>query len=93
MPFKRLGKGAFGRLLSYALFVLGFWLLFQAFERPSPGLGILGGILVLLAMYSMVGFKTSPGRRHSDAFDEAGDEPGKTGGKPPEGPPPGWSGQ
>ena len=52
-----LGKTLFSRIGAYAVFVLGFWLLFQAFDRPSPGLGVLGGALVLLAMYMMVGFR------------------------------------
>ena len=54
---KRLSKTLFSRIGAYAVFVLGFWLLFQAFERSSPGLGVLGGALVLLAMYMMVGFR------------------------------------
>ncbi len=54
---KGLGKTLFSRIGAYAVFVLGFWLLFQAFDRPSPGLGVLGGALVLLAMYMMVGFR------------------------------------
>ena len=60
-----LGRGILGRVLSYALFVLGFWLLFQAFERPSPGLGVLGGALILLAMYAMVGGRKGFGRFRS----------------------------
>ena len=36
MMFRDLGKGLLARLAAYALFILGFWLLFQAFERPSP---------------------------------------------------------
>jgi hypothetical protein len=53
MMFRDLGKGLLARLAAYALFILGFWLLFQAFERPSPALGVLGGALILAAMYSM----------------------------------------
>ena len=52
--FRGLGKGLLARVAAYALFILGFWLLFQAFERPSPALGVLGGALILAAMYSMV---------------------------------------
>jgi hypothetical protein len=40
-------RGLFGRLLGYATFALGFWLLFQGISRPSVGLGILGGGMVL----------------------------------------------
>jgi hypothetical protein len=54
---RRLGKTLFSRIAAYAVFVLGFWLLFQAFERSSPVLGVLGGASVLLAMYMMVGFR------------------------------------
>ena len=53
MMFRGLGKGLLARVGAYALFILGFWLLFQAFERPSPALGVLGGALILAAMYSM----------------------------------------
>ncbi len=53
MMFRDLGKSLLARLGAYALFILGFWLLFQAFERPSPALGVLGGALILAAMYSM----------------------------------------
>ena len=51
---KLLAKGLFGRLLSYAAFSLGFWLLYQGFSRPSPILAVLGGGVVLLGMYLMV---------------------------------------
>ena len=54
---KGIGRSLFSRVGAYAVFVLGFWLLYQAFDRPSLGLGVLGGALVLLAMYMMVGFK------------------------------------
>ena len=52
--FRTLAKGLFGRLLGYAGFALGFWLLYQGFSRPSPLLGVLGGGGVLAAMYFMV---------------------------------------
>jgi len=51
---KLLAKGLFGRLLSYAAFILGFWLLFQGFSRPSAVFAVLGGAVVLLGMYMMV---------------------------------------
>ncbi len=51
---KLLAKGLFGRFLSYAAFTLGFWLLFQGFSRPSAALAVIGGAVVLLAMYLMV---------------------------------------
>ena len=51
---KLLAKGLFGRLLSYAAFSLGFWLLYQGFSRPNAVLAVLGGGVVLLGMYLMV---------------------------------------
>jgi hypothetical protein len=51
---KALGKGLLARLLAYGVFGLGFWLLFQAFWRPSVMLGVLGGVLIPLGMYLMV---------------------------------------
>ena len=47
-------RGLLGRLLSYAAFVLGFWLLFQGFSKPSVPAGILGGAAILGGMYVMV---------------------------------------
>ena len=55
----RLGRGLLLRLLAYALFLLGFWLLFQAFEKSSVFMGIGGGAAVLVAMWAMVGFRRS----------------------------------
>ena len=51
---KLLAKGLFGRLISYAAFSLGFWLLYQGFSRPNAVLAVLGGGVVLLGMYLMV---------------------------------------
>ena len=56
----KLGKGLVMRLAAYALFLLGFWLLFQAFERSSFLYGIGGGVAVLAAMWAMVGFRRTP---------------------------------
>ena len=56
-------KGLLFRLAAYALFLAGFWLLFQAFERSSVGLGIGGGVAVLAAMWAMVGFRRPPSNR------------------------------
>jgi hypothetical protein len=55
-----LGKGLLLRLGAYALFVWGFWLLFQAFERSNIAIGVGGGVAVLVAMWAMVGFRRSP---------------------------------
>ena len=52
-----LGKGLLLRLGAYALFVWGFWLLFQAFERSNIAMGIGGGAAILAAMWAMVGFR------------------------------------
>lgn len=51
---KILAKGLFGRLLGYAAFGLGFWLLYQGISRPSVPLGVLGAALVPVAMGLMV---------------------------------------
>ena len=56
---KLLLKGLFGRLLGYAAFALGFWLLFQGISRPSVGIAILGGGMVLGSMFLMVAAKSS----------------------------------
>lgn len=68
-----IGKGLFLRLASYAVFILGFFLLFQAFENSNILVGIAGGVAVLVAMWLMVGFRSpswlsKPGdsARHSD---------------------------
>ena len=50
---KGIVRGLLGRLIGYALFGLGFWLLFQGFLRPSIPLGILGGAMILGGMYVM----------------------------------------
>ena len=51
---KTLVRGLFGRLLAYAAFGLGFWLLLQGFSNPSAPRGVLGGVMILIAMYLMV---------------------------------------
>ncbi len=56
----KLGRGLVLRLLAYSLFLLGFWLLFQAFERSNVLLGVGGGAVVLVAMWAMVGFRRTP---------------------------------
>ena len=53
-----LGKGLLMRLGSYAVFILGFLLLFRAFENSSILVGLAGGIAVLAAMWLMVGFRS-----------------------------------
>ena len=59
---KLLAKCLFGRLLSYAAFSLGFWLLYQGFSRPNAVLAVLGGGVVLMGMYLMVqARKSDPG--------------------------------
>lgn len=56
-----IGIGLLGRLAAYAAFLLGFWLLYQAFGNDSVwqavGLGLAGGVTVLAATYLMVGFR------------------------------------
>ena len=58
-----LGKGLLLRLGAYALFVWGFWLLFQAFERSSIVFGLGGSVAILVAMWAMVGFRRPPATR------------------------------
>lgn len=53
-----IGKGLFLRLASYAVFVVGFLLLFRAFEDSSILVGVAGGVAVLAAMWLMVGFRS-----------------------------------
>ena len=49
-----LGKGLLARSLAYAVFGLGFWLLFQGFLGPDIPLGILGGVMITVGMYLIV---------------------------------------
>ena len=49
-----LAKGLLGRVLGYAGLVLGFWLLFQGFSKSSPHLGVIGGLMMPLALYLIV---------------------------------------
>ena len=53
-----LGKGLLMRLASYAVLVLGFLLLFRAFENSNILVGVAGGVAVLAAMWLMVGFRS-----------------------------------
>ena len=77
----KLGRGLLLRLVAYALFLFGFWLLFQAFERSNILLGVGGGAAVLVAMWAMVGFR----RSYTDRPGSAGDS---RAGNPSEGPQP-----
>ena len=57
-----LAKGVLGSLLSYAALVMGFWVLYQGISRTSLPLAILGGGLIIGAMYLMVAARrSSPG--------------------------------
>ena len=73
-----LGKGLFLRLGAYALFVWGFWLLFQAFERSNIPLGVGGGVVILVAMWAMVGFRRPPSMNSESGGDDG--DPGSGGG-------------
>ena len=66
---KGIVRGLLGRLIGYALFGLGFWLLFQGFLRPNIPLGILGGAMILGGMYVMATY-----RRMSAITPESGAE-------------------
>ena len=50
-----LSGGLFPRVGAYAVLALGFWLLFQAFERSNILTGIVGGALIIVGMYLMTG--------------------------------------
>ena len=50
-----LSGGLFPRVGAYLLLALGFWLLFQAFERSNILSGIFGGTLIIVGMYLMTG--------------------------------------
>ena len=63
-----IGKGIFLRLASYAVFLLGFYLLFQAFENSNLLVGVAGGAAILAAMWLMVGFR-SPSKMWTKASD------------------------
>jgi hypothetical protein len=54
-----LAKGVLGRLLSAAALALGFWVLYQGISRTSLPLAILGGGLIIVAMYLMVAARKS----------------------------------
>jgi uncharacterized membrane protein YjjB (DUF3815 family) len=56
-----LGKGILFRLVSYAVFLVGFLLLFRAFENSNILVGVAGGAAVLAAMWLMVGFRGPSG--------------------------------
>ena len=50
-----LSGGIFPRVGAYAVLALGFWLLFQAFEKSNILTGIVGGLLIVVGMYLMTG--------------------------------------
>ncbi len=50
-----LSGGIFPRVGAYAVLALGFWLLFQAFEKSNIFTGIVGGLLIIVGMYLMTG--------------------------------------
>ena len=88
---KLLLKGLFGRLLGYAAFALGFWLLFQGISRPSVGIAILGGGMVLGSMFLMVAAKRTgpvpqmaePAGKEEDNSGDSLDGSGQGGQLPP----------
>ena len=63
-----LRTGIFARVGAYAVLALGFWLLFQAFERSNILTGIVGGALIIVGMYLMTGV-------WRDTFDRFGGGP------------------
>ena len=71
-----LGKGLLLRLGAYALFVWGFWLLFQSFERSNIAIGVAGGAAILAAMWAMVGFRRPPSVKSRVSHDDGDPDPG-----------------
>ncbi|HCP22664.1 MAG: MerC domain-containing protein [SAR202 cluster bacterium] len=50
-----LGRGFFPRIGAYAVLAVGFWVLFQGFERSNIFIGVLGGAMIIAGMYLMTG--------------------------------------
>ena len=50
-----LGRGFFPRIGAYAVLAVGFWVLFQGFERSNIFIGVLGGAIIIAGMYLMTG--------------------------------------
>ena len=50
-----LSGGLVPRVGAYLVLALGFWLLFQAFERSNIVAGSVGGTLIIVGMYLMTG--------------------------------------
>ena len=72
-------RGLLGRLLSYSAMVLGFWLLFQGFSKPSIPAGFLGGATILSGMYLMVVVRRSTGTSPAaNTINDKEDSPGDT---------------
>ncbi len=65
--------GLLGRVLGYAVFGLGFWLLFQGFLRPNIPLGVLGGAMIPGGLYLMA--RAGRSAASSPAADPFGDNP------------------
>ena len=71
-----LAKGLFARLLGYGGILLGFWLLYQAFSNANPALGVLGGAVILAAMYLIVANRRQgPAAHATHSTDNEGDGP------------------
>ena len=58
MILKNIGKGLLGRLLSSGVLALGFWLMFQAFQRSLLYFGLLAAPTIIGGMYLMVKFRS-----------------------------------
>jgi membrane-bound ClpP family serine protease len=50
---KGLARLMLGRGVGLALFLGGFWLLYQGFLRPNVVLGVLGGAMMMVGMWTM----------------------------------------
>lgn len=58
--FAGLAKSLLLRIAAYALFLGGFWLLYQAFQTNNILLGIGGAAAIPTAMWAMTGFRRRP---------------------------------
>ncbi len=74
---KDFGRGLFGRLLSSGVIALGFWFMFQAFQRSNIPLGFLAALSILGGLYLMVKARSVyPPRPSVPSMDDKEDAPG-----------------
>ena len=62
LNIKALAGGLLGRLMGMGLLAGGFWLLFAAFNDSRIPLGVLGGAMILLGMWTLARLRRGQGR-------------------------------